>query len=207
MKKKLLVLSIFLLCFNGIFAQGKVRFGILGGLNYAGYGDISQIDINPKIAFLAGINSEFRINEKLLVTADLYFERKRSESDTYGFDFTTQRALYLIVQNEYLVLPLQVKFEFKKYDTFYLSGGIFTALLVNSYYHNGYGTEDDKFKKMDYGLCIGVGRAFNITPNSRLNLELRECLGVADISNSDSPYSSVNTNSLSLICNYSFDLK
>lgn len=209
MRRNLLVICFVILFSNLNFAQSKIRFGFLAGPNYAKYEGVRNVELNPKIAFLAGVNSEFMLREKIFLTADLYFERKTSESDVFGRDLISERDLYFIFQNDYIVLPIQVKFEFKKYDSFYLSAGFYMAYLVNSYFYDGFqsGSSSDKFEKMDYGICIGFGKTFNITPNSRINLELRESLGVQNVINNTYFNGSVNTNSLSLICGYSFDLK
>lgn len=209
MKKKLLVLSILLLLGNTIVAQSKIRIGFIAGPNYAGYSDISDIGVDSKVAFLAGINSEIRLSDKVFLTADLYFERKRAESGVIAQNLFTGTNIEMIVQNDYVVLPVKVKFEFRKNDTFYLTGGVFAAYLVNSYFYEGFGntSSSDSFKDMDYGLCLGVGKTFNITPTSRITLEIRESLGVANVSGRfDFATQSIKTNSLSLICGYSFDL-
>ena len=210
MKKILFASCLVAFLSNTSFAQSKIRMGFLAGVNYADYSKISGIELSPKIAFLAGISSEIKIKEKLFITADLYFERKRSESKVYGQDITSGRDLYLIAQNDYVVLPVKIKYEFKKLDTFYLTGGFYSAYLVNSYFYDGFGndTYSNRFKKLDFGVCFGIGKSFNITPDSRINIELCESAGLTNIDTQGYfGEGNITTNSLSLICGYSFDFK
>ena len=209
MKKFLFAICLIASLSNAGFAQSKVRMGFLAGVNYADYSAISGINVSPKIAFLAGINTEIKLNNKLFLTADLHFERKRAESGVWGYDLISGRDLYTIVQNDYIVLPVNLKYEFKKYDAFYLTVGLYSAYLVNSYYYDTYeGDFSNRFQKMDFGLCFGIGKTFNITPSSRINIELRESAGLANIdSQGYFGEGNITTNTLSLVCGYSFDLK
>jgi Outer membrane protein beta-barrel domain len=216
--KNILLAFCILMCFSTIgLAQSKMRIGIEGGANYANY---SASGFDSKVAFVAGVSSEFQIKNKIYITAELLFERKRAIKETTFHEFDpndpfggTGYVFREYIQNDYLVLPIQVKFEFSKYDPFYISTGFFAAYALNTDYH----TDDDtsyyydtgEFKNMDYGMVIGFGKSFNLGTKKRLNIEIRENIGMADINNISYQFSgsSVTTNSLNLLLDYSFDIK
>ena len=65
----------------------------------------------------------------------------------------------------------------------------------------------DNMKSVDFGLIFSVGKTFKLKNNSEINIEIRENLGLANIS--ALPVvgdGSIKSNSINLICNYSFKL-
>lgn len=217
MKKIIFVILIFVLSTNISHSQNKFEFGLSVGSNYVTYhGFRNDNEFNSKISFLAGLTSEYKINTNLRICFDLFFERKNTESNVLGQVINpgdnplnpTGNKIYYVFQNDYLVLPVQIKYQFKKIDSFYFTTGIFGGYLLNSYYFDGFERENNsnRFKKTDFGLTLGIGRTFDINNTSKFKVELRNNFGVSDINNDEYFFSGkIKTNSLNLICNYSFN--
>jgi hypothetical protein len=67
--------------------------------------------------------------------------------------------------------------------------------------------QTDNFKSLDFGLTFGFGKTFKLKNNNEISVEIRENLGLSDISAVPVVANgSIKTNSLNLICNYSFNL-
>lgn len=218
MKKVHFFVLIFVLLSNFNYSQNKFEFGLSIGSNYATYhGFGKDNEFNSKISFLAGLTSEYKVNTNISICFDIFFERKSTESNVLGQVINpgdsplnpTGNKIYYVFRNDYLIFPVQMKYQFKKMDSFYFTTGIFGGYLLNSYYFDGFEIENNsnKFKKTDFGLTLGIGRTFDINTTSKFKVELRNNFGIQDIKNDEYSFSGkIKTNSLNLICNYSFDM-
>jgi hypothetical protein len=218
MIKKIVLVIVFFLFAKSNFAQSKLRFGVSAGLNYATYVNSDQtISLNPKLSFLVGVKTEYKVHENIWLDFDLLFERKSTESDVFaqvinpGDDYSnpTGPKLYYSIQNDYLVFPIQIKYEPSKVDSFYFGMGFYTSYLLKTYFFNGIDNGDpNRFKKFDYGLNFTVGKNFNINDKSRFSLGIRYNLGISDVNNYQHFLrGGIKINTLCFVSVYSFDLK
>lgn len=217
------------------FAQDKPKFGLnLGGTyanlrnNNLNVGDESiffgknRYDLN----FLVGISVEVPLNEQFSFIANINYERKTFYKK-YIFRLTEFDDFDPVIGNgehvtftyktrlEYLTIPLNLKYYIDTKKSYYVNGGPFMGLFLNSKYKtNGSDSGDgnDNFKTLDFGVNLGVGTCFKLNDKNNLNLEIRHNYGLADINNIKntptftSNISYAKTNSFNLIANWQFSL-
>lgn len=232
MRKIFLSILFLLISFLNYSQNSKIKFGIQGGLNYSNFrgydipDDISSYySENPAFAFLGGLNFEYQIKEKLSLKLEFNYERKSQKSKTMletinvnpdpisgGFDELRSK-----INNDYLVLPIMLKYNFSNKNSFFVNGGPFIGYLLKSnleesLYFNGSVKESrttettNSYNKTDFGLSIGFGKTIEINERNSIFIELRENLGLAK----SSKYKvwedgEAKTNSLNLIIGYSLN--
>ena len=225
MKKLLLSISLLLISFLNYSQNSNIKFGIHAGLNYAtfyGY-DIPAafdpvISESPAFAYLGGINFEYHIKEKLSLQLELNYERKSQKGDD-NIEITdtngnTQRYFFTVKKNnDYLVLPIMIKYNFGNKNSFYANGGPFIGYLLKSNITNDLedieGLNNEPLEttnlnnKTDFGLSIGMGKMIEINEKNSISIEIRENLGLTNTSK-DKVWGNgeAKTNSLNLIIGY-----
>ena len=156
------VLFIFGLCilFNTSFAQ--IKIGLTAGLNISNsifnQMNSSTESNNYKAGFQAGVVADFGISNQFSITPELLFSQRGSKGN----------ISYLTLN--YMQLPVNATYKFDvgndsklfvfagPYLSYALSGKIKTAerLIQNT----KFGSKDDEYKPLDFGLNIGVGYQF-----------------------------------------------
>jgi hypothetical protein len=232
MRKLLLSISFLLISFLNYSQNSKIKFGIQAGLNYSNFrgydipsGLNSYYSENPAFAFLGGINFEYQIKEKLSLKLELNYERKSQKSKTgieiinnnpdplpeMGNEFRTKK------NQDYLVLPIMIKYSFSNKNSFFINGGPFIGYLLKSnseevWYLNGSVKESqtiettNSYNKTDFGLSIGLGKTIEINEKNSIVIEIRENLGLTNTSkNKVWGNGEAKTNSLNLIIGYSLN--
>ncbi|HNP33354.1 MAG TPA: porin family protein [Flavobacterium sp.] len=213
--KKLFTIAIIVLLSNGGFAQGKIRYGVNGALTYSSYGGNSTIkSFDAGFDFMAGLTLEYKIKDKLALMAAINYDRKTASQELYtqiienpddpGF----AGDMKITLRNQFITIPIVAKYDFGPRDSFFLNGGIFVSYMLKSELSNDYDNttldQTDQYKSLDYGLVFGLGKTFKLKGSKEITIEVRENLGLANISGGNRK---INTNSLNLICGYSFDFK
>ena len=229
MKKLLLSISLLLISYLNYSQNSNIKFGIHAGLNYStfyGY-DIPAVfdpvySESPAFAFLGGINIEYQIKEKLSLKLELNYERKSQKGNNNNIaigdiDDLTQRYNFTSKKNnDYLVLPIMVKYNFGNKDSFYANGGPFIGYLLKSNITNDLGDIEginngtvvttDLNNKTDFGLAIGLGKMIEINEKNSISIEIRENLGLTNTSKGKVwGNGEAKTNSLNLIIGYQFN--
>lgn len=218
----LLIIS-FLFCITlGYSQDSKFKFGIQGGLTYSDYRGnqhafSSQEYIEkPGLGFLGGIHAEYQLKKRLCLKLEVSYEQKiQKEENTFTYlgkvyNFTSKK------NQDYVVIPLMLKYNFKDQDSFYVNGGPFIGFLLKSDVTNDLekienvntSTIDNivLYKKTDFGVSIGIGKTFEINQMGSIYIELRENLGLSNINNYDiKEYGDLKTNSLNLMIGYSLN--
>lgn len=226
MKKITFLLFTFLLIISKITAQdSKIKFGIQGGLNYSSFrGYDSFVDDNPGFASLFGVSLQHQIQDNLSIKVDLNYERKTQNSKgvvevlnpnvptepmegTYRFKTTS----YL----NYIVLPIMLKFSFSSDKSFYINGGPYLGYLLKSGIKsksnipgviNAYDEDTDRKKSLDFGLSAGIGKEFKLDANHQIYIELRDNLGLENISKTEVINNgTIKTNSVNLLVGFTFN--
>lgn len=226
MKKLLLSISLLLISFLNYSQNSNIKFGIHAGLNYAtfyGYNIPADFDPvyseSPAFAYLGGINFEYQIKEKLSLKFELNYERK-SQKGNYNniligdIDNLTQKYSFTSKKNnQYLVLPIMVKYKFGNKNSFYANGGPFIGYLLKSNITNDLGDIEglnneplettNLNNKTDFGLAIGIGKMIEINEKNSISIEIRENLGLTNTSKGKVwGNGEAKTNSLNLIIGY-----
>jgi|TARA_B110000902_G_scaffold163471_1_gene186962 hypothetical protein len=210
--KKTILFLLALIFTSSIYSQ--IKIGLNAGATYSkpyeGY-----MGFDAGIDFLIGASFEYYLNENLLLKTNLNYERK-SFGDS--FPFTDNRGMLIgqikaTTNFDYLTIPIMAKYEFGNSKKFFVNGGPFLGFLLREENKAdvpsvGQITTIDLInKKIDVGLSFGIGTKIYINDKSDLNIELRENLGLLNISDNE-VYEGGNlkTNSLNLILNWSFGI-
>jgi hypothetical protein len=217
-KKIVFSICFVILIINSNYAQ-KTRVGFNGGLTYSSFRGNPQIEsFDSGFDFLAGISFEYQLKERLSLIANINYDRKSASQELYteiiqnpddpGF----YGDIKIKFKNQFISLPILLRYKFGAENSFYVIGGPFMSYILKSELTNDYDTtssdETNNYKKIDFGLVIGFGKIFKLKNSNEISVEIRENIGFANISAVQTiDNGSIKTCSLSLICNYSFDLK
>jgi hypothetical protein len=226
MKKGILVLLVLFSVFA--YAQtGKIRFGVHAGLNYSGLRGYTipanieaQYEESAAFGYLGGVSLTYPLKEKISLRVELNYERKTQKADNTieirnSFEEPAQRYSFTSKRHyDYLVLPILLQYRFTDKNSFFVHGGPFVGYLLNATLTSDLNAPEldnsdvdlsDDYKKLDYGLTIGLGKNFDIGNQNSLHVEIRNNLGLAKINAIDVwNGGDVRTNSLNFILGYSF---
>ena len=212
MKTKTTLILLALIFTSSIYSQ--IKIGVNAGATYSKfYGNVSIENTNAGISFLIGASFEYYLNESLSLKTNLNFERKSfnlkfPEIDDIGNP--TGGELKITTDFDYLTLPIMAKYEFGNSKKFFVNGGPFLGFLlsVKSKLDNFPDIDfTTLYKKIDIGLSFGIGTKIYLNDRSNLNIELRENLGLKNISDVvviDN--GNIKTNSLNLILTWDFNM-
>ena len=218
MKKTVYALLVSIFFISNNFAQSKLKLGVNGGLTYSSFRGNPQIEtLDAGFDFLVGVSFEYQLKERLSLVANINYDRKTATDNPYiqiienPDDPSFYGKVKIKFRNQYLSLPILLKYKFGTNNSFFINGGPFLSYLLKSELTNNYddtsSDQTDNFKTLDYGLTFGFGKTFKLKNNNELSIEIRENLGLSEINDVtvvDNGF--VKTNSINLICNYSFDL-
>lgn len=216
MKKYIIALFLIALITDLAYSQeektnNETKFGINGGISYSKFRGNDLIKkSNADLGLLFGISFEYYLNEDFSIKANLNFENKSISNDDIYFADDYILETKAKASHKYIVLPIMAKYNFGKNKNFFVNGGPFIGYLLKvTSKTSGYPDSDfsDLFKKTDFGLSIGIGTKIPLNEKSNLNIEVRENLGLSNIS--DVPVyddGTLKTNSLNLIVNWDFGI-
>jgi len=215
---RLLIIIILAFGADNFAQQNKMNMSFCGGIgvrSLRGNEILKEKNISA-LSFSGGLSIEYNFSEKWALHTDFSFERKGAvayadQLDTNGNitgDITTFSNF------DYLTMPLLLKFSVhKKVDIFCNAGGFVGYLLKQNFVIKESGSENKvadnlyKDKMLDFGLSIGLGFAIPIKPRLILNAELRNNLGVYNVSkvpvHNDG---SIKTNNALLLCSLTYRL-
>ena len=218
MKKTVYAILVTIFFISNNFAQSKLKFGVNGGLTYSSFRGNPQIEtLEAGFDFLVGVSFEYQLKERLSLVSNINYDRKTATDNPYiqiienPEDPSFYGKVKIKFRNQYLSLPILLKYKFGTNNSFFINGGPFLSYLLKSELTNNYddtsSDQTDNFKTLDYGLTFGFGKTFKLKNNNELSIEIRENLGLSEINDVtvvDNGF--IKTNSINLICNYSFNL-
>lgn len=217
MKKIFFTLLFAALFVGNSFAQSKLKVGFNGGLTYSSFRGNPQIEtLDAGLDFLVGVSFEYQLKDRLSLVANLNYDRKTATDNPYIEIFASpdDPSFYgrvkIKFKNQFISLPVLLKYKFGPNNSLYINGGPFMSYMLKSELWNDYdevnSDQTDNYKTLDFGLVFGFGKTFKLKNNNEINVEIRENLGLSNISNVPVvDNGSIKTNSLNLICNYSFN--
>ncbi|SFQ47216.1 Outer membrane protein beta-barrel domain-containing protein [Flavobacterium akiainvivens] len=195
-----------------------LKFGINAGATYAGIRGNNEAEKSDyALDYLVGVSLEVPLSERLSLITNLNYERISYKRDYYvenpnfdpflppdGYEITVRATM------QYLTLPVNLKYYVGASKKFYINGGAFAGYFLDGISKvNGDKINDDYsiFKDFNFGANLGVGVRFPVSDTSDINIELRDNLGLANISKvpvvGDG---SVKTNSVNLMVIWQFGL-
>ena len=203
-------------------AQEEIKYGINIGPTYSdirgrGYPE----DFKYAFGYMIGLTTEIPLNQRWSFRTGINYERKSSAKkinytssgfitgpDGTGVEVTTKVNYKVTTTLDYVVIPINLKYYLDIYENNYITGGGFIAYNFDE----GYKITGDKttksyeqnYKSFDYGISLSIGTKFKLNKNHELNVELRDNLGLANISTID--LEKISTNSICLIANWQFSL-
>ncbi len=219
--KKLCVL--FVLAFPVLaLAQNSLKFGINAGPTLSdirgnGYAE----GFKYGFGYLFGISMEVPLTQRFSFSTSVNYEVKSavqrtsfSYSGAYvgptglAVEYTVSGNPKITTTINYIAVPVNLKYYLDYWENNYLTAGAFVAFAIDE----GYTIKGEKppkkyhhnYETLDYGINIGVGTKFKLNRSHELNIELRDNLGLANVTNVSSD--KISTNSLNLILNWQFSL-
>jgi hypothetical protein len=203
-------------------AQEEIKYGINAGPSLADIrGDGYAADFNYGIGYLFGLTMEVPLNQRFSFCTGINYERKSSiQKTSFSYNETIigpdGTAVQLPVEGtgkittklDYIVVPVNLKYYLDIWETYYATGGGFIAYALNE----GYTVKGDipmtdyqqNYENLDYGVSFGIGTKFKLNRTQEVNIELRDNLGLANVTDIDSD--KISTNSINLILNWQFSL-
>lgn len=222
MKTKHLLLTVFAILFSGLFNYSSAQYsqwnlGFEGGpsATFTVGNDAVDLDTKPDFGFLAGIFGQYNFNSTYSLKLAANYQQKGSkleisQQDLQGYDYVLDGKIKL----EYITIPLLFRGTFGSSNVkFFVNAGPYLGILMtnkttinaNSQYNEPGRTVDntDSTKSTDFGVSAGLGLQIPIATKSALTFEIRDDIGLTNISDYTSD-GSTKTNSLSFIVGLTF---
>uniref|UniRef100_UPI00404B5616 porin family protein n=1 Tax=Flavobacterium sp. TaxID=239 RepID=UPI00404B5616 len=202
------------------FSQEGMFLGVNSGLTYSKFrGSNFFKNMSSQLDFFVGASFDIQLKQRLLLSTNMSYERnsmKRYYATNslpplipIGQDpssFSVPRNKFQ-TRFEYINIPITLKYLLNFEKKLYINGGGYVSYLLDvKNIDNGRESDIDfnnQFKKIDYGLVLGIGYNFISNPTSFFSIEVRDSYGLTKIGESDSfGFESTKRNSLNLILNY-----
>lgn len=221
-KMKKLALSIFtalLLCSFTSFAQKKtIEVGITGGPTVSSLrGNVVVNGHDSKIGFSSGVSFHYYLTDKISFLANPSFERKGSKTVMHITDEQGNPLGEVTNRGhvDYITLPLLTRFSFGEKIKFFANAGPYFSYLLkvtsiypafNNFPENRV-DDTDFFKRFDAGLTFGAGAGLPIHEKIYVTAEVRNNLGLYDISDfTPIDGGTVKNNSINFLLGVSYNI-
>lgn len=219
--KKIIALLITALTSLTLAAQdAPLKFGVNAGATYAGvYGNRIAEQNDYAVDFLVGVSLEVPLSEKFSLSANINYERisferyRPFDEIFFGQDDPAfmEGGFDVRLTIHYITIPVNLKYYIGASKRFYINGGPFAGIYVGESGKvdgNKVKTEGgDLYKSINAGINLGFGTSIPLNAKNNLNIELRDNLGLINIS--DVPVvdnGTLKTNSVNLIVGWQFSL-
>lgn len=216
---------LFLFAFLSLVAIGqaqKMKIGINAGATFSGFRgqEVPTLNYGPGFGYLGGLTFEYELSDRLSLRANPAYQRKSSKATSqYELrqNFDDAPVLYdqtFTFNYDYLSLPVTAKYNVGEKRSFFLSGGIFAAYLLQSEARSKSDpsppidaaetpiSTTSSNNKLDFGLSVGIGKSIAIGGSNTLTIELRDDLGLAKVGK----FTNSRSNALNLLVGWSFTL-
>ena len=206
--------------FSNTQAQNQLELGIDGGIlasyergsDWAKYGE-------QKGGYFLGVNSIYNFNAELALKVQVNYERRSQDFEVtyfrsdpnyniggaYNYDLVKLGDQVFTTSYNYLSMPLQVQFTIPN-SIFYLGVGGFGNYLLSvseKPFQRDEKYTEHQIKNFDYGLSVSSGLKLEINSGQKIYIEIRNDLGLGDISNANVPFeTTTRTYSAKLLFSY-----
>lgn len=221
MKTKHLLLTVFAIFITGLsnFSSAQYsqwNFGFEGGpsATFTVGNDAVDLDTKPDFGFLVGLFGQYNFNQNYSLKLATNYQQKGSkleisQPDLAGNDYVLDGKIKMY----YITIPLLFRGAYGDYVKFFFNTGPYLGILLsnkttidaNSQYNEPGREVDntDSTKSTDFGITAGIGLQIPIATKSLLTFEIRDDIGLTNISDYTTD-GSTKTNSLSLIVGLTF---
>lgn len=189
----LVTLVIILFSFNGIGQNEKFSVGIEAGPNMGVLYGNEAINGNSQLGlgFSAGAAFQYNFPKLFSIRTKLAFESKVATQDVtfYGQNGSIFFEGKSISEFNYITLPIMARITLGNRLKFFGDFGGFIGVLINNkqkYRGEGYQFPDtdntSNMSRIDGGITVGVGGGYQINEKLLLHLNVRNNLGLANMS-------------------------
>lgn len=202
-----------------INAQGKLEIGIETGPNISKiYGNSFIKNYhNSRIGFYSGIGLQYNFSKNIALRTGLGFERKGTAHKSDITDNMANKIGQIKYHSnlDYVTLPILFRYSFGMKTKLFVNLGPNFGILIHQKevsdarpeFSKSVYSNYDSFKKLNIGLSTGVGASHPISDRLKLNIEVRNNLGLSPI-NDYLPISNqdIKTNALNFLLGISMQL-
>lgn len=195
-KKVVLSVAVFILNISThMFSQtSRFEIGFEGGagrVTMRGNSIIASV-FRPKISATGGVFAQLNLNNSLSLRSGVYYQSKGGQANAILVDSSSKGATFNATYDlNYVTIPLLARVAFGQKLKFTATFGPYVDLLVkasfNAHAFAGHpaSTTDlsHDLTKSDAGLCFGSGLSYALAKQLALSLEVRNSLGLTNISN------------------------
>jgi hypothetical protein len=215
--KKSLFVIITAITFLIFFITGTVEcqsleFGIEGSPSLISVWGYRNLDWRATIGFSTGIMLKYTFKNDISIGTDVAFNRKGAKTipiyNINAQEFTNHENF------NYLTVPILIRKTFGVRMKYFFETGPYGGYLLSEYQTNnnllyGYGPVNvnftSSFKRFDLGIIAGSGISIPIKEGLELSFEIRENLGLYNISPYPIYYNgTIKTNALNLLVGLSY---
>ena len=221
-KFKNLILIVLLFCSSLLFGQtNKINIGFeLGTSLNSLYGNDVLDDNEISFGFSGGLTFQYNFTGLVSLRTNISFERKGFATKIQLTDELGNSIGEVTSQSnfDYLTIPLLARFTFGKKIHFFVNAGPYLGYLLKEKditeafgeYQKLESVNTDRFERLDFGITTGLGVIFSIQDKLLLTVEIRNNLGLVNISSlpvtNDGSIKTISTNLLIGIA-YKFENK
>jgi hypothetical protein len=183
----------------------KLRLGLVAGPKYAslrgGYDSYK-----PELGYFGGITMEIRFNETVSLCLGVGYDKRSFKNESTFLDpfLGGVRTSSTKMVFEYIHIPIGTRFYVDTDKMLFVGVGAYYNQLTDARTIGENSLVLKDFLKGDYGLTLGVGYNFELSPRSNLALALQDDFGLGNIKKGE--YSQLNTNAVKLSANWSLNL-
>jgi hypothetical protein len=218
--RNIFILGFILLSVSTSFSQSsKSSLGFEGGPSFvSSYGNERLKESRvAAFSFSGGFSYQYRISDLLSLQTNLSFERKGlgAEDDVFDESGEVNGKVISRFHLNYLTVPVMCRVTFGEKIKFFANAGPYAGVLLSQRTIRENTREADSRKesndieiydRMDYGVSSGVGINFQILQDLMLGFELRNNLGLVNISPLPVFGGTIRNNTTSLLIGIAFNL-
>lgn len=190
--KKLLTILICSLALTTYSQTNLLDIGVEGGVSLASLRGNDFIDANhsSRMGYSGGLFVQFNFRKIFSVRTGGYYERKGSSIEIPAMDENgnTDGTVYGKENFDYLTVPLLLRATFGEKVNYFVNTGPYIGFLMKQWgqleAHNEFpeSSQDrtENFKKIEAGVSLGLGLAYNLNSNLAFSIEARNNLGLTE---------------------------
>lgn len=194
MKIPKLILTAFLAALAGTAsAQDKISLGAQVGASMISLrgNEIIQKFHEPALGYSAGLTFQYDFTENIALHTGISYDKKGSlvKGTAYDVNGNVTGEFRETTYFNYLSVPLLVRATFGEKIKYFVNAGMYAGYLtgITNVDHNSNDlflapANRVDFKDLDFGATAGLGVIFPVTEKISLSAEIRDNLGLANIS-------------------------